>query len=297
MELNGQDLAEEPSVAVASPPSRRSRSARAVSSTPVAVTRPDSDARIAPSFLPLYEKALPPQSRLTELIPGYECATDHGPYYCVDTLLTDLGPEWKRVEDAFPAGWAKPSPFRTGELKRVHGYKPENLLFLDVETMGLRDSMIFLIGLMKWEGTHFRIRQLLARRAGEEAAILAATNDLLPFFQAVISFNGKTFDLPLIGKRTLHHRIASNEVPHHVDLLHHSRRRWKGLVPNCRLQTLEFQLCGRQRVGDIPSSQIPGVYRRFLSNGDPTPLQPILYHNLVDLVTMAELLTLMNNAE
>jgi hypothetical protein len=235
-----------------------------------------------------------PLSRLAEVLPGYECNTgDHGPYYCVDTILTELGPEWRGAEEAFPRGWTLPSPFRAGDLKRIHGYKPENLLFLDVETMGLRDSMIFLVGLMKWEGSHFRIRQLFARRTGEEAAILSATQDLLPLFQAVISFNGKTFDLPLIGKRTLHHRLNAHDPLHHVDLLHHSRRRWKGRVPNCRLQTLESRLCGRQRVGDIPSSQVPGVYRRFLSTGDPAPLRPILYHNLVDLVTMAELLALM----
>jgi uncharacterized protein YprB with RNaseH-like and TPR domain len=153
--------------------------------------------------------------------------------------------------------------------------------------------MVFLIGVMEWTDGEFRIRQFLARRHSEEAPIVAAALESFRFRGGIVSFNGKSFDLPFVKNRALRHRLPIPEEELHVDLLLHARRHWRGMVPNCRLQTLEACLCGRERIGDTPSSFIPGIYRRFIVSGDPQPLLPVLFHNLLDLATLAELLLML----
>jgi len=76
----------------------------------------------------------------------------------------------------------------------------------------------------------------------------------------------------------------------HLDLLHAARRRWRHEVPNCRLVTLEWHLCGRQRSGDIPGSEIPRVYHEFVRRGYSASMKQVFHHNVLDLVTLAELL-------
>ena len=81
------------------------------------------------------------------------------------------------------------------------------------------------------------------------------------------------------------------ELPrHHFDLLHASRRRWRVELPDCRLQTLEWRVCRRRRVGDVPGSEVPGLYHDFVRHGDPWRLAPVFHHNLLDVITMADIL-------
>jgi uncharacterized protein YprB with RNaseH-like and TPR domain len=75
----------------------------------------------------------------------------------------------------------------------------------------------------------------------------------------------------------------------HIDILHHARRRWRGKLPDCKLQTLERYICGRRRHGDIPGAEIPAAYQRFVETGDPREMELILFHNALDLVTLLEL--------
>jgi uncharacterized protein YprB with RNaseH-like and TPR domain len=75
----------------------------------------------------------------------------------------------------------------------------------------------------------------------------------------------------------------------HVDILHHARRRWRGKLPDCKLQTLERYVCGRRRSGDIPGVEIPAAYQRFVEKGDPREMELILFHNALDLVTLLDL--------
>jgi len=72
--------------------------------------------------------------------------------------------------------------------------------------------------------------------------------------------------------------------------LHLARRRWKGLLRDCRLQTLELHVCRRRRTGDVPGEQVPGIYHEYVRKGDPYALVPVFHHNLLDVVTMAEIL-------
>lgn len=75
----------------------------------------------------------------------------------------------------------------------------------------------------------------------------------------------------------------------HVDILHHARRRWRGRLPNCKLQTLERYICGRRREGDIPGANIPAAYQQFVNSGNPCQMESILFHNALDLVTLLDL--------
>jgi len=84
-----------------------------------------------------------------------------------------------------------------------------------------------------------------------------------------------------------------NRMPRHLDLLHEARRRWKGQLPNCRLQTLESYLCRRVRSGDIPGGDIPEAYHRFVRDGDARRLRAICRHNLLDMLTMVQLVCIL----
>ncbi len=176
-------------------------------------------------------------------------------------------------------------------LCHLANLSPEDLLFMDTETCGFSGTVVFLIGLMFYEQDEFVFEQLLARNYAEEAGILQGFAERLGRAAALVSFNGKAFDMNMIRERSAFHTVALPESePPHLDLLHESRRRWKSLVPNCRLQTLEAFICGRRRAGDIPGHDIPDAYHEFVRTGDARRIKEIHHHNLLDLLTMAELL-------
>ncbi|OPZ84518.1 MAG: hypothetical protein BWY76_01808 [bacterium ADurb.Bin429] len=162
---------------------------------------------------------------------------------------------------------------------------------MDLETTGLAHSPLFLIGAMVWDGGDFVIRQYLARHYGEEAAVTALFLDLACEKRLFVSFNGKSFDLPYVRTRAAACGIPCALDAAHLDLLHECRRAWKGHLPNCKLQTLEQHICGRPpRVGDIPGAEIPEAYHAYVRTGHSGQMAQIIRHNLMDLVTLAELL-------
>ena len=177
-------------------------------------------------------------------------------------------------------------------LCRAADARPEDLLFVDIETCGLFGAGIFLVGLMSYADGGLLFDQYFARDYAQEAAILQAFAARCGAAGVLVSFNGKTFDMNMIRERSAFHAVELPcPIPPHLDLLHESRRRWRRKLPNCRLQTLETHLCGRRRVGDIPGWAIPDAYHRFVDTGDARQVRDILHHNLLDLLTMAQLLT------
>lgn len=170
----------------------------------------------------------------------------------------------------------------------------DQFLFMDLETTGLGGSPLFLIGLMHFNRETFLIEQLLARDYSEEPAVLLHYHELSSQFRMLVTFNGKSFDVPQITDRSYATgtRFGENGMGH-VDLLHEARRRWRGRFPNCKLQTLETLICRRRRVGDIPGDQIPQAYHDFVRSGNARQMKDILHHNALDLITMAELLVTM----
>ncbi len=166
----------------------------------------------------------------------------------------------------------------------------ESALFLDLETCGLASSTVFLAGTMHWNGEDFVLRQYFARHYGEEAPLLRALHEAMAGFAFLVTFNGKTFDVPFLRARAVVHGVRLALPPRHLDLLHVARRRWRGAFADCRLKTLESRVCRRRRAGDVPGEEIPGLYHDWVRNGDPYRLVPVFHHNLLDVITMSDIL-------
>lgn len=169
------------------------------------------------------------------------------------------------------------------------------LLLLDTETTGLAGgtgTVPFLIGCAWWEEGILRTRQWFLPMPGREGPLLADLAAHARRFTAVVTYNGQTFDLPLLRTRAL---LARQPDPvadlHGWDLLRAARRLWGRRLPDCRQATVEAQVCGIARDGDdLPGALIPQVYFRWLRAGDPGDLPRVLAHNRRDLRGMAAIL-------
>ena len=177
--------------------------------------------------------------------------------------------------------------------------RSRSLLFLDLETTGLAGgagSYAFLIGCAWFDGAVLRVRQFFLSSFAAERALLAALTDLAAASGAIVTYNGKTFDLPLIETRLTLHRMKTPFADlQHIDMLHPARRMWRqddedgagGMSSSCRLSTLEQAVCGHVRDGDVPGFEIPSRYFHYVRSGDVRPLGAVLEHNRLDLVSLA----------
>ncbi|MDI6829678.1 MAG: ribonuclease H-like domain-containing protein, partial [Armatimonadota bacterium] len=170
------------------------------------------------------------------------------------------------------------------------GYAPEEMLFLDIETCGFANCQIFLIGVMRACEGNLKIEQFFARNYAEEKSILCQAVETITDYKILVTFNGKSFDIPYILDRMIYHKLNARLEHEHLDILHHARRKWRQILPNCQLKTLEENICGRRRLGDTPGEIIPLLYHSFVRTGNAAPIEGIFSHNALDLITMAELL-------
>jgi len=168
----------------------------------------------------------------------------------------------------------------------------DDFLFFDIETLGLKDLPVILIGMARVSGNRVDVKQYLSTELKEEKALLANFLQDVDENTIFVSFNGRSFDLPFIKSRLYNHGIKAAELNHHhLDLLHFSRRMWGDQLPNCRLQTLEKHLLGIKREEDVPSSMVPEFYQKYLKTGNIGPLIPIVEHNRLDVITLAKILS------
>jgi uncharacterized protein len=167
------------------------------------------------------------------------------------------------------------------------------IVYLDTETTGLAGgtgTCAFLIGIAAAQGSQVVVRQFFLRDYPEEKATLAALAEALEPYPCVATFNGKTFDLPLLETRYTLARLKSPFASmRHLDLLHPARRLWKLRLESCALAHLEKEVLDVTRVGDISGAEIPGIYFDYLRTGNARGLQPVFYHNAMDVVTLAAL--------
>lgn len=174
----------------------------------------------------------------------------------------------------------------------------ERTLFIDLETTGLSGgagTVAFLVGCGWFDMGAFQVRQFLLTSYSAERALLSAVAECLDATSLLVSYNGKTFDVPVMETRWMFHRMPMPlESVRHFDMLHPARRLWRMRTTGadeddggCRLATLERLLCDVTRVGDVPGMEIPARYFRFLRSGDARPLEPVLEHNRIDLVSLA----------
>ena len=173
----------------------------------------------------------------------------------------------------------------------IPAMSPERWAFLDTETTGLAGgsgTYAFLIGVGRITDSGFRVRQFFMREYAEERSVLAALEEHLNEFDLLVTYNGKSYDQPLLETR---YRMVRHKPPFarmgHLDLLHGARRLWKLRLESCRLMQLEEQILGFHREGDLPGELIPYVYFEYLRSREAHRVVPILHHNAIDILTLA----------
>jgi uncharacterized protein len=167
------------------------------------------------------------------------------------------------------------------------------LLCLDTETTGLGSAagtVAFMIGLGWWQGERMRLVQLLLPDHSEEGALLDALAAQVPAGACLVTYNGRTFDWPLLETRYRMGRRLPPALDHHLDLLLLVRRLFRYRLPDARLGTVERHLLRRHRTPDIPSWEIPAVYHSFLRGGPAGPIRIVARHNAEDVITLGRLL-------
>jgi uncharacterized protein YprB with RNaseH-like and TPR domain len=219
--------------------------------------------------------ASPPQVLASDRrVPGEE--VEDGLHY-----VEQLTP-WPDVPPSIDAGFAKLGAFRR-----------EQLLHFDTETTGLAGgtgTRAFMIGAADWQPEGLRLRQLTITTLAAEADLLRTFAQWLPASTALVSYNGKCYDAPLLNTR---YRLARQPSPLpallHLDLLHPARRRWKGRWENCRLGTLERRVLDIVRDDDLPGSEAPRAWLDYLRGGSARDLRRVADHNAQDLRSLAGL--------
>jgi uncharacterized protein len=188
---------------------------------------------------------------------------------------------------------------RLGRDERLAGLDFAKAVFLDTETTGLgtdSGTLAFMVGLGFFEGSNFVVEQYFLADPDDEPAMLHLLAEHLASFSAVVSFNGRYFDLPLLAARfdRLGLDWTLSALPH-LDLLGPARRLWKNRLPSCALSSLESNILGLLRTEDVPGALIPEIYFQYLDTADARPLRPVFSHNLQDIRTLPVLAGLVGN--
>ena len=215
---------------------------------------------------------------------------DSGGLHVLDPSLRARWGDVSRLPSAERNAVTNPLPVTTGESRR---------LFIDLETTGLSGgagTVAFLVGCGYFDLGAFQVRQFLLTSYAGERALLAAVADFFDAPELIVTYNGKTFDVPVMETRWVFHRMEMplDGVPH-FDMLHPARRLWRSRMAvddrveegGCRLTALERTLLAVQRSNDVAAFEIPRRFFHFLRTGNPCPLEPVLEHNRMDLVSLA----------
>jgi uncharacterized protein YprB with RNaseH-like and TPR domain len=173
---------------------------------------------------------------------------------------------------------------------------PRRALYVDTETTGLSGgagTVAFLVGLAWWDGGTLVLEQLLVRALGEEAPMLEHLRRRIAAASMLVTFNGKSFDMPLLRTRFVMARLAPPPEPPHLDLLHVARRvHRKRVKDGCRLVAIEREVLGFVRHDDVESGDVSACYLHFLRTGEARALLGVIEHNAWDVAAMAALVGL-----
>ncbi len=192
-------------------------------------------------------------------------------------------------------------------------FKLRDMLFLDIETLGLYDSPVIIVGIGFYKNKRFHIREFFARDLEEEIAIFEhLRTKILSNFKTFITFNGKTFDIPYIANRFLYYfdenpMISEDDVPyesnntkyHHIDLYHDCRRKYKGMFDKYTLTNMEEKLLKWKRDNELSSSLVSMCYKKYMN--DPSRyiglIKECIDHNFYDVYSMPLILKQLLNQE
>ncbi|MEZ5464107.1 MAG: ribonuclease H-like domain-containing protein [Lysobacteraceae bacterium] len=218
----------------------------------------------------------------TEISPGLRLIEQHVPLLPASNSLT-VRSLWPLLSRGLP-----------------HRVNVAELLFFDTETTGLNGgtgTRAFQIGAAHFDDDGLHVRQLLITRLDAEAAMLQTFADWMNG-RTLVSYNGRSYDAPLLRTRwQLHRQRDACNGLHHIDLVHPVRRLYRDVWPDCRMATVERELLGIARANDLPGSEAPQAFRRWLQCGDDGPLRGVLAHNAQDLVSLARLLLYLTQSD
>lgn len=223
------------------------------------------------------------------------CTTDHGTYLRVDTLFEADRAHGRMqvhecavvVDDRLDMLAGRPlAPQACGQ----------RVVYVDLETTGLSGgagTVPFLVGMGEWTPAGFETAQFLLPGYAAERAMLHAVNAHLEGAALIVTFNGRTFDVPVMEMRGELHRVPQEVCAcPHLDMLPSARRLWRhgdAGERSCKLTHLEESVLGFGRIGDVPGFEIPGRYFAFVRGGGGDLLDPVLLHNRLDLISLAAL--------
>lgn len=222
---------------------------------------------------------------------------------------SDLGPLHVRREKAVPAARVGRVPLvaaRDAEpaMLSLLALDPKlascdirKALFLDTETTGLQGgtgTVPFLLGMAFYDEAHggFVLEQALLRRLGEEAPILELATRRLEEASMIVTYNGKSFDMPLLRTRFVMNRMPVPPDKPHLDLVHVARRIHGQRLKNRTLVNIENEVLGRERVGDVAGADVVACYMHYLRTGDERALSGVIEHNAADVLSMVALVGL-----
>ncbi len=224
-------------------------------------------------------------------LPGQRHDTEHGELHLIDEYL-----EPHHHHGRAPIAEAlRVSTERLAQLAldpSLEGVDLQRALFFDTETTGLSGgtgTVPFLIGIGWFEDQSMRIQQLFLPELGREAPMLHWLRERVKQSSCMVSFNGKTFDWPLLRSRFVLNRVRAPVLPPHLDLLHCARRVLRSRLKSVRLVELERKVLGMYREDDVSGALIPQLYFDYLDGGDLSPIAKVIEHNANDLIALAAL--------
>lgn len=181
-----------------------------------------------------------------------------------------------------------------GKRTITHTLNHQDIVFIDTETTGLAGgtgTYAFIVGIGLFTENEFKIHQFFLQDYHAEIAQLSKILQLIQSKSTLISYNGKSYDIPLLKNRFVLNKININwDEFDHIDLVHTSRRLWKKIIGSCRLQDVEKYILHIEREGDIPGYLIPQLYFRYLMDKNPYPLLGVFKHNAMDILSLVSII-------
>ena len=242
-------------------------------------------------------KVKPPASKskvrypIEKVIEGRFCDVIYGQTFCHEEIYNNGyqhgdKPLWTSEPITNLCRYAKARHYSQDDLK--------DFIFLDTETSGLAGgtgTYAFEVGLGRFTEDGFKLAQFFMRHPGEEPALLAGLTEFMHGMKAVVTYNGKSFDIPLLNTRyTMMGMTSPFGDVDHFDLLPLARRLWRIRLESRTLGNVETTILGVQRGSEeVPGYLIPDMYFEFLKTGDARPLAGIFYHNAIDILSLAGL--------
>jgi len=230
---------------------------------------------------------------IESLVPGHE----------FDTIFGKIFSSNHQYSDQYQHGAVPLKPFTRYEVlcewaqaTQLAESDISEFIFLDTETTGLSGgtgTIPFMIGTGRFIEDQFLLEQFFLRNPSEEKAQLAALSKFVDGAKAIVSYNGKSFDLPIINTRYILNRLSNPfDEMNHIDLLHITRRVWKRRLKQCNLGNIEKEILDFYRTNeDIPGYLVPEFYRNYILDGDASQIANIFYHNEIDVVSLSALFT------